>query len=117
MNNCFCELPDLDNPFTVDDILCEEDLELIHNYSSKSNLGANKVQWHDSTSDFYSGKELKQNFSGVGYITDKKVMHGGNALKVKDATSKLNQARTWALRRAEEVAKAGNTSGQVVTLS
>ena len=61
MNNCFCELPDLDNPFTVDDILCEEDLELIHNYSSKSNLGANKVQWHDSTSDFYSGKELKQN--------------------------------------------------------
>ena len=74
MNNCFCELPDLDNPFTVDDILCEEDLDLIHNYSQQSNLGADKVQWHDSTSDFYTGKEFKQNFSGVGYITDKKVM-------------------------------------------
>lgn len=74
MNNCFCELPDLDNPFTVDDILCEEDLDLIHNYSQQSNLGADKVQWHDSTSDFYTGKEFKHNFSGVGYITDKKVM-------------------------------------------
>lgn len=74
MENCFCELPDLENPFTVEDILCEEDLDLIHNYSSKSKLYANKVSWHDSTSDFYHGKNYKDNFSGVGYITDKKIM-------------------------------------------
>ena len=43
MENCFCELPDLENPFTVEDILCEEDLDLIHNYSSKSKLNAEKL--------------------------------------------------------------------------
>ena len=26
------------------------------------------------TTDFYTGKEYKQNFSGVGYITDKNTM-------------------------------------------
>ena len=74
MENCFCELPNLENPFTVEDILCEEDLDLIHNYSPNSNLSADKITWHDSTTDFYTGKEYKQNFSGVGYITDKNTM-------------------------------------------
>ena len=31
MENCFYELSDLENPSTVEDILCEEDLDLIHN--------------------------------------------------------------------------------------
>lgn len=74
MHNCFCELPQLENPFRAEDILCEEDMDLIYNYSSKSNLGADKIQWHDSTTDFYQGKQYKQNFTGVGYITDKKTM-------------------------------------------
>ena len=74
MHNCFCELPQLENPFRAEDILCEEDMDLIYNYSSESNLGADKIQWHDSTTDFYQGKKYKQNFTGVGYITDKKTM-------------------------------------------
>ena len=78
MNNCFCELPNLENPFTVEDILCEEDLDLIYNYNKESSLGADKVQWHDSTSDFYAGKEYKNNFTGVGYITDKSIMRTMN---------------------------------------
>jgi len=74
MHNCYCELPQLENPFKAEDILCEEDMDLIYNYNSNSNLGADKIQWHDSTQDFYSGKTYKNNFTGVGYIKHKKTM-------------------------------------------
>jgi hypothetical protein len=74
MNNCFCELPQLENPFSAEEILSEEDIDLIYNYSH-NNLNTENIRWHDSTDDFYSGKTPnKKMFSGVGYITNKAIM-------------------------------------------
>jgi len=73
MKNSFCELPELQNPFTPEELFCEEDLNLIYKYDN-SNISADKISWTDTTKDYYTGKEYHHKFSGIGYIAHKPTM-------------------------------------------
>lgn len=72
MLNCYCELPQLENPFTVSEILCDQDLKMIFE-NDTSNLNAGKIAWNHTTDDFFKGRKIQDKFVGVGYISDKQL--------------------------------------------
>lgn len=75
MNNCICELPQLENPFDINDIFCDEDWKLMYEYDEATkNTHGDKIMWYDARKDFFTGKKEKQKFNGIGHVTDKKLM-------------------------------------------
>lgn len=82
MHNCYSELTNLENPFTAEDLFVDEDWDLFENYQiGKMNYHAGSIRWFDghldvSTIDpvYNAVKDNTSQFSGVGWITDKKVM-------------------------------------------
>ena len=74
MLNCFCELPQLENPFTASEVLCDQDFNLIFN-NDTSNLNADKIKWANTTDDYFTGRQKQDKFVGIGYITDKELQY------------------------------------------
>lgn len=72
MLNCYCELPQLENPFSANEIFCDQDFKLIFN-NDTSNLNADKIRWANTTDDYFVGRKREDKFVGIGIIDDKKI--------------------------------------------
>lgn len=80
MHDCFCEIPQLEPPFSVDELFGDEDYNLFYGdydpATSKAVIRTNKLTWYDANVNARNAGNIHftnyySTFTGMGYITHK----------------------------------------------